>query len=132
MECKLYGHAKDSLEQHTSFNPDKSKDIPVEAAGAGVPEPVNQFTNPPLNPVLLDNIQYAHYTIPTPGQIPIIAAGCDLVACAHTGSSKSSGFLFPILSASFAAGPHPPPAHSNANYGRCCYDPRDSHNVIKE
>ncbi|KAG8701941.1 DEAD-box ATP-dependent RNA helicase [Ceratobasidium sp. 395] len=96
-------------------------DIPVEATGAGVPEPVNQFTNPPLDPVLLDNIQYARYTTPTPVQkysIPIVAAGRDLMACAQTGSGKTGGFLFPILSASFAAGPRPPPADPNASYGR--------------
>jgi len=121
MERELYGDAEDPLKQHTGINFDKYEDIPVEATGAGVPEPVNQFTNPPLDPVLLDNIQYARYTTPTPVQkysIPIVAAGRDLMACAQTGSGKTGGFLFPILSASFAAGPRPPPADPNASYGR--------------
>ena len=61
-------------------------DIPVEATGAGVPEPVTQFTNPPLDPVLLENIGFAMYTTPTPVQkysIPIVAGGRDLMACAQ-------------------------------------------------
>ncbi|KAG8725956.1 DEAD-box ATP-dependent RNA helicase, partial [Ceratobasidium sp. 414] len=120
-ERELYGDAEDSLKQHTGINFDKYEDIPVDATGAGVPEPANQFTNPPLDPVLLDNIQYACYTTPTPVQkysIPIVAAGRDLVACAQTGSRKTGGFLFPILSASFAAGPRAPPTDPNASYGR--------------
>ncbi|GAB1518429.1 ATP-dependent RNA helicase ded1 [Rhizoctonia solani] len=121
MERELYGDADDPLKQHTGINFDKYEDIPVEATGAGVPEPVNQFTNPPLDPVLLENIQYARYTTPTPVQkysVPIVAAGRDLMACAQTGSGKTAGFLFPILSASFAAGPRPPPADPNPGYGR--------------
>lgn len=121
MERELYGEADDPLKQHTGINFDKYEDIPVEATGAGVPEPVNQFTNPPLDPVLLENIQYARYTTPTPVQkysVPIVAAGRDLMACAQTGSGKTAGFLFPILSASFEAGPRPPPADPNAGYGR--------------
>ncbi|CAE6377447.1 unnamed protein product [Rhizoctonia solani] len=121
MERELYGEADDPLKQHTGINFDKYEDIPVEATGAGVPEPVNQFTNPPLDPVLLENIQYSRYTTPTPVQkysIPIVAAGRDLMACAQTGSGKTAGFLFPILSASFAAGPRPPPVDPNPGYGR--------------
>ncbi|ELU43410.1 hypothetical protein AG1IA_02559 [Rhizoctonia solani AG-1 IA] len=53
MERELYGDADDPLKQHTGINFDKYEDIPVEATGAGVPEPVNQFTNPPLDPVTL-------------------------------------------------------------------------------
>ncbi|CAE6374250.1 unnamed protein product [Rhizoctonia solani] len=121
MERELYGDIDDPLKQHTGINFDKYEDIPVEATGAGVPEPLNQFTNPPLDPVLLENIQYARYTTPTPVQkysVPIVAAGRDLMACAQTGSGKTAGFLFPILSASFAAGPRPPPADPNSSYGR--------------
>ncbi|CAE6482534.1 unnamed protein product [Rhizoctonia solani] len=121
MERELYGEADDPLKQHTGINFDKYEDIPVEATGAGVPEPVNQFTNPPLDPVLLENIQLARYTTPTPVQkysIPIVAAGRDLMACAQTGSGKTAGFLFPILSASFEAGPRPPPVDPNPGYGR--------------
>ncbi|THH00642.1 hypothetical protein EW026_g1925 [Hermanssonia centrifuga] len=122
MEKELYGDLDDPSKQHTGINFEKYDDIPVEANGAGVPEPVTTFTNPPLDPVLLENIGYAHYTTPTPVQkysIPIVAGGRDLMACAQTGSGKTGGFLFPILSASFTNGPRAPPAESHgAGYGR--------------
>ncbi|KAJ3825719.1 putative DED1-ATP-dependent RNA helicase [Lentinula raphanica] len=108
MEKEIYGDANDPSKQHTGINFEKYDDIPVEATGADVPEPVTSFTSPPLDPVLLENIGFARYTTPTPVQkysIPIVANGRDLMACAQTGSGKTGGFLFPILSASFSMGP---------------------------
>ncbi|KAI9440449.1 ATP-dependent RNA helicase ded-1 [Lactarius indigo] len=108
LEKELYGDAEDPSKQHTGINFEKYDDIPVEATGAGVPEPITAFTSPPLDPVLLENIGYSRYTTPTPVQkysIPIVAAERDLMACAQTGSGKTAGFLFPILSASFSNGP---------------------------
>ncbi|KAG1743119.1 P-loop containing nucleoside triphosphate hydrolase protein [Suillus lakei] len=122
MEKELFGDPTDPSKQHTGINFEKYDDIPVEATGAGVPEPVTAFTNPPLDPVLLENIAFARYTTPTPVQkysIPIVAANRDLMACAQTadvalktGSGKTGGFLFPIFSASFASGPRAPPAET--------------------
>ncbi|KAH0836460.1 hypothetical protein J3R83DRAFT_8068 [Lanmaoa asiatica] len=115
LEKELFGDASDPSKQHTGINFEKYDDIPVEATGAGVPEPVTTFTNPPLDPVLLENIAFARYTTPTPVQkysIPIVAANRDLMACAQTGSGKTGGFLFPILSASFTSGPRAPPAET--------------------
>ncbi|KAK7466272.1 ATP-dependent RNA helicase ded1 [Stygiomarasmius scandens] len=112
MEKEIYGDASDPSKQHTGINFEKYDDIPVEATGADVPEPVTSFTSPPLDPVLLENIGFARYTTPTPVQkysIPIVANGRDLMACAQTGSGKTGGFLFPILSASFTNGPHTAP-----------------------
>ena len=86
LEKELYGDPDDPSKQHTGINFEKYDDIPVEATGAGVPEPVTAFTNPPLDPVLLENISYARYTTPTPVQkysIPIVALGRDLMACAQ-------------------------------------------------
>ncbi|KAG5653316.1 ATP-dependent RNA helicase ded1 [Sphagnurus paluster] len=120
-EKELFGDAADPSKQHTGINFEKYDDIPVEATGAGVPEPVLSFTSPPLDPVLLENIGYAMYTTPTPVQkysIPIVAGGRDLMACAQTGSGKTGGFLFPILSASFTQGPRSPPETPNSNYSR--------------
>ncbi|EIM86524.1 DEAD-domain-containing protein [Stereum hirsutum FP-91666 SS1] len=122
MEKELFGdNVADPSKQHTGINFEKYDDIPVEATGAGVPDPVNSFTSPPLDPVLLENIGYAHYTSPTPVQkysIPIVAGGRDLMACAQTGSGKTGGFLFPILSASFTSGPRAPPAETTPSYAR--------------
>ncbi|KAI0369113.1 ATP-dependent RNA helicase ded-1 [Pilatotrama ljubarskyi] len=112
LEKELYGEENDPSKQQTGINFEKYDDIPVEATGAGVPDPVTAFTSPPLDPVLLENIGYARYSTPTPVQkysIPIVAAGRDLMACAQTGSGKTGGFLFPILSASFTNGPRAPP-----------------------
>jgi len=86
MEKELFGDATDPSKQHTGINFEKYDDIPVEATGAGVPDSVNNFTSPPLDPVLLENIGYARYTTPAPVQkysIPIVAAGRDLMACAQ-------------------------------------------------
>ncbi|KII87223.1 hypothetical protein PLICRDRAFT_663857 [Plicaturopsis crispa FD-325 SS-3] len=121
IEKELFGDVADPSKQQTGINFEKYDDIPVEATGAGVPEPVNAFTNPPLDPVLLENIGFAHYTSPTPVQkysIPIVANNRDLMACAQTGSGKTGGFLFPILSASFASGPRAPPVDAHAGYSR--------------
>ncbi|KAJ6571744.1 P-loop containing nucleoside triphosphate hydrolase protein [Mycena capillaripes] len=120
IEKELFGDADDSSKQHTGINFEKYDDIPVEATGSQVPDPVTQFTSPPLDPVLLENIGYARYTNPTPVQkysIPIVAGGRDLMACAQTGSGKTGGFLFPILSASFTQGPRAPPEQPNSQLG---------------
>lgn len=86
LEKELFGDATDTSKQHTGINFEKYDDIPVEATGADVPEPVLSFTSPPLDAVLLENIKYAMYTTPTPVQkysIPIVARGRDLMACAQ-------------------------------------------------
>jgi ATP-dependent RNA helicase DDX3X len=49
----------------------------------------------------MDNIQRAGYEKPTPVQkhaLPIVCNGYDLMACAQTGSGKTAGFLFPMIS----------------------------------
>lgn len=86
LEKELFGEPDDPSKQHTGINFEKYDDIPVEATGAGVPDPVTAFTHPPLDQVLLENIGYARYTTPTPVQkysIPIVAVGRDLMACAQ-------------------------------------------------
>jgi ATP-dependent RNA helicase DDX3X len=93
--------------QQTGINFDAYADIPVEATGTDVPEPITEFL-PPIDSHLLENIRLAHYTTPTPVQkysVPIVNGGRDLMACAQTGSGKTGGFLFPILHALFANGP---------------------------
>lgn len=76
VEKELFGDPQDPTKQHTGINFEKYDDIPVEATGINVPEPVTAFTSPPLDKILLDNIGYAHYSTPTPVQkysIPIVA-----------------------------------------------------------
>jgi len=122
LQRELFGEPDDGKSQGTGINFDKYGDIPVEATGRDVPEPVTEFTSPPINEHLLENIKLARYTSPTPVQkysIPIVELGRDLMGCAQTGSGKTGGFLFPILSALFQHGPPPPPPEmANAGFGR--------------
>lgn len=110
-ERELFGVA-DPTKDNTGINFDKYDDIPIEASGTDVPEPTNRFTNPPLDDHLLTNIELAGYHVPTPVQkysIPIVMGGRDLMACAQTGSGKTGGFLFPILSQAYQNGPSASP-----------------------
>jgi len=121
LERELFGVPDDPTKQQTGINFEKYDDIPVEASGHDVPEPTTKFTNPPLDDHLLRNIELAHYKTPTPVQkysIPIVMAGRDLMACAQTGSGKTGGFLFPILSQAFINGPSPAPAGAAGSFGR--------------
>jgi len=121
IEKDLFGEAGDGNSQGTGINFDAYADIPVEATGTDVPEPITEFL-PPIDPHLLENIALARYKTPTPVQkysVPIVNGGRDLMACAQTGSGKTGGFLFPILSALFTQGPRPSPAaQNNRGYGR--------------
>jgi ATP-dependent RNA helicase DDX3X len=117
----LYGVLNDPTKQQTGINFDKYDDIPVEASGQDVPDPVTRFENPPLDDHLLSNIELSGYKQPTPVQkysIPIVMAGRDLMACAQTGSGKTGGFLFPILAQAFQHGPSPLPPNAGGNFGR--------------
>jgi len=121
MERELFGVADDPTKQQTGINFEKYDDIPVEASGHDVPEPVLTFSNPPLDDHLIRNIELAHYKVPTPVQkysIPIVMGGRDLMACAQTGSGKTGGFLFPILSQAFINGPSATPANAAGSFGR--------------
>lgn len=108
MERELFGVPNDPSKTHTGINFSNYDDIPVEASGHDVPEPILTFTNPPLDDHLIGNIKLAGYTVPTPVQkysVPIVMGGRDLMACAQTGSGKTGGFLFPILSQAYQNGP---------------------------
>ncbi|KAI2473759.1 DEAD-domain-containing protein [Annulohypoxylon bovei var. microspora] len=122
MERELFGTPDDPSKQHTGINFEKYDDIPVEASGHDAPEPVLTFSNPPLDDHLIRNIELAHYKVPTPVQkysIPIVMGGRDLMACAQTGSGKTGGFLFPILSQAFITGPSAAPVGApGGGYGR--------------
>ncbi|KAG6353878.1 hypothetical protein INS49_005135 [Diaporthe citri] len=120
VERELFGTQDDPSKQHTGINFEKYDDIPVEASGQDVPEPVLTFSNPPLDDHLISNIALARYTNPTPVQkysIPIVMGGRDLMACAQTGSGKTGGFLFPILSQAYKSGPSANPV-GQGGFGR--------------
>ncbi|KAG5459809.1 MAG: P-loop containing nucleoside triphosphate hydrolase protein, partial [Olpidium bornovanus] len=114
MERELFGSAEDKTFQSSGINFDKYEDIPVEASaprGATAPEPITSFEGSKLDGLVKQNIELARYKTPTPVQkysVPIVCSGQDLMACAQTGSGKTGGFLFPILSDLFRTGPRQP------------------------
>lgn len=119
LERELFGVANDPTKQQTGINFEKYDEIPVEASGTNVPDPVTAFTKPPLDEHLIGNIELAGYKTPTPVQkysIPIVMGGRDLMACAQTGSGKTGGFLFPILSQAYQTGPSIPPAQQGVGF----------------
>ncbi|CAN3377139.1 hypothetical protein DIURU_003610 [Diutina rugosa] len=123
LELELFGTPDDSSFQSSGINFDQYDDIPVEATGEGVPEPITSFTHPPLDALLVENVEMARFTKPTPVQkysVPIVAAGRDLMACAQTGSGKTGGFLFPVLSESYMNGPAPIPENMGSfSFNKC-------------
>ncbi|GEQ71292.1 hypothetical protein JCM33374_g4973 [Metschnikowia sp. JCM 33374] len=119
MELDLFGVAEDPTFQSSGINFDNYDDIPVEASGDDVPEPITSFTTPPLDSLLVENITLSRFTKPTPVQkysVPIVANGRDLMACAQTGSGKTGGFLFPVLSECYMNGPAPKPEGNSFSY----------------
>ena len=123
-EIAIFGVPEDPNFQSSGINFDNYDDIPVDASGKDVPEPITEFTSPPLDGLLLENIKLARFTKPTPVQkysVPIVANGRDLMACAQTGSGKTGGFLFPVLSESFKTGPSPQPESQGSFYQRKAY-----------
>ncbi|KAI8377672.1 P-loop containing nucleoside triphosphate hydrolase protein [Radiomyces spectabilis] len=127
IERELFGSPEDKEVTHTGINFDKYENIPVEVSGHDVPEAMEKFTDTLIDPHLLSNIELARYTTPTPVQkysIPIVMQGRDLMACAQTGSGKTAGFLFPVLSSMFKEGPSKPPPDNRTMGG---YRPRKAY-----
>ncbi|CCC69162.1 hypothetical protein NCAS_0C01720 [Naumovozyma castellii] len=124
IELELFGEADDPHVLSSGINFDNYDDIPVEATGNNVPEPITEFSAPQLDELLLENIKLARFTKPTPVQkysVPIVENGRDLMACAQTGSGKTGGFLFPVLSESFKTGPSKTPEQGRNFYSKKGY-----------
>ena len=96
--------------ENTGINFDAYEDIPVEATGENVPEPISSFEEIELGAEIAANVRRCKYTKPTPVQrysIPIGLAGRDLMACAQTGSGKTAAFCFPIIAQILRSGEQP-------------------------
>ena len=105
VESELY-----KVMSSTGINFEKYDEIPVEVSGRDCPPPIANFKESELDPVMIENVEMANYTVPTPVQkhsIAIVQKERDLMACAQTGSGKTAAFLIPILSRCFAVGPGP-------------------------
>ncbi|GIK01169.1 hypothetical protein Aspvir_005201 [Aspergillus viridinutans] len=75
--------------------------IDVIAESRERPNPVKNFDDAGLHPIMRENIRLCNYEIPTPIQayaIPAVLTGHDLIAIAQTGSGKTAAFLIPVLS----------------------------------
>lgn len=72
---------------------------------------ISHFSDLKLNRQLLNAIEEAGYTHPTPIQvraIPLVLAGHDLLGIAQTGTGKTAAFVLPILmKTKYAQGKHP-------------------------
>lgn len=103
LEKELYGEV-----QSTGINFDNYDDIPVETSGTDIPEQVTEFKKEDIGSSMTANLERCGYARPTPVQknsIPIGLMGRDLMACAQTGSGKTGGFLFPVVSLMLRMGP---------------------------
>ncbi|CAJ0570191.1 unnamed protein product, partial [Mesorhabditis spiculigera] len=101
-EAEVFAHAGSGI------NFDKYEEIPVEATGGSVPDPIHSFDELALHPWVMENITLTGYTRPTPVQkhsIPAIMAGLDLMSCAQTGSGKTAAFLVPVIHSILQGGP---------------------------
>ncbi|TPX38083.1 hypothetical protein SmJEL517_g00318 [Synchytrium microbalum] len=110
IEQQLYG-----AQMSSGINFEKYDDIPVEASGSQVPNPITNFIESEMHPLCKSNVSLAGYNHPTPVQrhaVSIVTAGRDLMACAQTGSGKTAAFLLPILSQNFKDGPPPRPSNT--------------------
>jgi ATP-dependent RNA helicase DDX3X len=75
------------------------ENIPVKVTGKKM-SPIESFADCNLVPQIMNSINTAGYTKPTPVQkyaLPIILEGDDLMASAQTGSGKTAAFLVPFI-----------------------------------
>jgi ATP-dependent RNA helicase DDX3X len=108
----------------TGINFDKFDDIPVEMSGRACPEGIESFDQADLPESLQRNLKLCGFAKPTPVQkhsIPIGFSQRDMMACAQTGSGKTGGFLFPVLTMLLREGPAPVPDDANASRYRKSY-----------
>ncbi|KAL4800551.1 P-loop containing nucleoside triphosphate hydrolase protein [Aspergillus venezuelensis] len=77
------------------------RNIEVIAESHERPNPIKDFRDAGLHPIVRENIELCGYAFPTPIQayaIPAVMTSHDLIAIAQTGSGKTAAFLIPVLS----------------------------------
>lgn len=105
----------------SGINFDKYEEIPVEATGDDVPQPISLFADLKLHPWIEENIKQSGYDRPTPVQkysIPALSTGRDLMSCAQTGSGKTAAFLVPLINSILMDGPEAVYRCTTATNGR--------------
>ena len=53
----------------SGINFDRYEDIPVEATGSDIPQPIEDFRSVKMTEIIASNIEMARYTKPTPVQV---------------------------------------------------------------
>ena len=53
----------------SGINFDRYEDIPVEATGSDIPQPIEDFRAVKMTEIIANNIEMARYTKPTPVQV---------------------------------------------------------------
>ncbi|KAJ3473008.1 hypothetical protein NLG97_g10576 [Lecanicillium saksenae] len=117
LELELFGDPA-TRHERTGLDFRRIESIEVKQEGPVKIEPIKNFKEAGLHPVMLENVLLAGYTHPTPIQkftIPAIISGRDVIGIAQTGSGKTGAYLIPILSrlmgkAKKLAAPRPNPA----------------------
>lgn len=72
----------------------------ITVKGDTIERPILEFCHCNLDVRLLENLKSCGYETPTPVQmqvIPVALHGCDVLACAQTGSGKTAAFLIPMI-----------------------------------
>ena len=80
---------------------DSTSELEAEAAPPPETDPAMTFADLKLNRAVLDALNHAKYTHPTPIQeavIPPALAGKDVIGQAQTGTGKTAAFILPFLS----------------------------------
>ncbi|KAF2642902.1 P-loop containing nucleoside triphosphate hydrolase protein [Massarina eburnea CBS 473.64] len=109
----------------------KALEFKVSIEGPDMVQPIRDFKDAGLHPIMLENVVLSKYSYPTPIQcycLPAVLTGHDVVAIAQTGSGKTAAFLIPILSrlmgkARQIAAPRPNPTRYNRATDRVRAEP---------
>ncbi|KAG6013521.1 hypothetical protein E4U54_006620 [Claviceps lovelessii] len=117
LELELFGDPE-TRHERAGLDFSKIEEIEVQQEGPTRIEPIRNFRDAGLHPVMLENIELMGYDFPTPIQkytIPSMLQGYDVIGIAQTGSGKTAAYLIPILSklmgkAKKLAAPRPNPA----------------------
>ncbi|KAK0729813.1 P-loop containing nucleoside triphosphate hydrolase protein [Lasiosphaeris hirsuta] len=117
LELQLFG-PKGNREPTHGIDFSRIAEIEVLQEGPVRIEPIASFDTAGLHPIMLANVKFSRYGIPTPIQkycIPAVHQGYDVIAIAQTGSGKTAAYLIPILNklmgkAKKLAAPRPNPA----------------------
>ncbi|KAG5982939.1 hypothetical protein E4U55_001075 [Claviceps digitariae] len=130
LELELFGDPK-TRHERAGLDFSKIDQIDVQQEGPTRIQPIRNFQDAGLHPVMLENVKLMGYDFPTPIQkytIPSLLQGHDVIGVAQTGSGKTAAYLIPILSklmgkAKKLAAPRPNPATFREGFDQVTAEP---------